>query len=183
MRNIWFALLIPVLALGCFSANSSTLSENSEEGDGEEVKLGTLSSKAPKAWIKEEPSNKLRKDQFRLPKAAGDKEDAELATFYFPGGGSVDENVARWKDKFRTDKGKKVEDFKLDTFKVGKVPVTYLDISGSYVFMVKPPKKDYRMIAVYFDSDDGPFFITVIGPEKTVAAHKKAFDNWLKAFN
>jgi hypothetical protein len=154
-----------------------------EAGGGEKVKLGARSSQTPKNWVKEEPSNKLRLGQFRVPKAKGDDKDAEVALFHFPGGGSVKENLERWKAKFKAPKGKKLDDIsKVDTFKVNGVDVTYLDISGDYVFQVKTPMPDHRMIAIYFDSDDGPFFITLIGPENTVAAAKKGFDSWLKGF-
>src|SRR5206468_4161602 len=103
-------------------------------------------------------------------------------------GGTVKENVARWKGKFKAPKGKTVDDIsKHEDFKVDGVNVTYLDVSGTYQSQMPPDPKvtpfpNYRMIAVVFDSDDGPYFITLIGPENTVAAAKKGFDSWLKAF-
>lgn len=182
MKNRIFAVLLSVAVIGLLALGIVFFSSPSVGGDGEPVKLGARSASAPKDWIKEKPANKLRQAQFRLPKAGGDKDDAEVAIFYFPGGGSVDENVARWKDKFSPPAGKKKDEIaKVDTFKVSGVAVTYLNIYGTYKF-VQPARPDYRMLAVYFDSDDGPFFITLIGPEKTVVHHKEKFDSWLKAF-
>src|SRR5262249_11824306 len=81
------------------------------EGKGEDVTLGGLKSRTPAGWKKEEPG-KLRTHQFRLMHADGDRLDAELAIFYFgaDGGGSVEDNVERWKKQFTPPKGKKIDD-------------------------------------------------------------------------
>lgn len=184
MKNKIPALVMALLALGGLAFCIAIFwSPAAEGGDGEPVKLGARSSKTPKSWVSEKPSNKLRMAQYRVPKAKGDDKDAEVALFHFPGGGSVKENVDRWKAKFKAPKGKTLDEIsKVDTFKVNGVDVTYLDISGNYVFQTPTPQPNYRMLAVYFDADDGPFFITMIGPESTVAAAKTGFDNWLQAF-
>src|SRR5436190_23547331 len=73
-----------------------------QEGKGSEVSLGGMKSKAPAEW-KEEALTPAQKQmgrlmQFRIPKAGDDKQDAELLIFYLQGqGGSIDENVKRWK--------------------------------------------------------------------------------------
>ena len=119
-------------------------------------------------------------------------QDAELAIFFFgPGGGGSDaDNIKRWKGQFQPPEGKSIDDVaKLDKFKVGKVEIVYLDIEGTYLF--KPPFDpnakakafpDYRRFGVIFASDNGPYFITLTGPAKTIAQHKKGFDEWLKGF-
>ena len=38
------------------------------------------------------------------------------------------------------------------------------------------------MIGVIFESPGGPYFMTLIGPARTVEQHKKGFDEWLKNF-
>ena len=161
---------------------------------GEAVELGTLKSKAPAGWKKQEPSNKLRMAQFVVPKVAGDDEDAELVVFFFGkgGGGSNDDNIKRWKGQFLAPEGKTIDDAtKIEKFKVGKVAdIVYVDMQGTYKFK-NPPfdpnakevrKPNFRRIGVIFDSDDGPFFITLTGPAKTMAKNKDAFDDWIKAF-
>jgi hypothetical protein len=160
---------------------------------GEVLELDGLKSAVPADWKKEQPTSKLRTYQFRLPKAKGSEKDAELVIFYFgPGsGGSVDANLSRWKGQFKAPEGKTIDEVsRLDTFKVGAVEITYLDISGTYLFKNPPfdpnakvqPLPDYRRLGVIFASENGPYFITVTGDAKTVASHKKAFDDWLKAF-
>ena len=62
-------------------------------GKGTAIELDGLKSTTPSSWKVEEPDPKLGKfriHQFRLPRADGDKEDAELVVFFFgPGGGGA----------------------------------------------------------------------------------------------
>jgi hypothetical protein len=152
---------------------------------GTVVTLGDLKSAAPAAWKSQPPANKFRANQF----AVG---DAELVIFYFGGsGGSVDDNIKRWKAVFVPPEGKSIDDVsKLETFKVGKAELTYLDIQGTFLSK-NPPfdpnakterKPDYRRLAVYFACEGGPYFIHLTGPAKTVEQNKKSFDDWLKNF-
>jgi hypothetical protein len=126
---------------------------------------------------------------FTLPKAEGDKEDASLTIYFFGagGGGGVDANVKRWQGMFKAPAG---ENSKTEKTKVGDVPVTALDISGTYLFKAQPfnpqakteEKPDFRMVGVVFESKNGPYFMRLVGPTKTVEKHKKEFDEWLKNF-
>ena len=157
------------------------------------VTLDGLKSDAPKSWKIQEPSNKFRAFQFALPKAEGDKEDAELVIFYFGegGGGGVADNLKRWKGMFQAPEGKSIDDVsKVEKLKIGNVEATYLDVQGTYLYKFPPfdpnakiTKKDnFRRLGVVFASEKGPYFITVTGPAKTVESQKKSFDDWLKAF-
>lgn len=156
------------------------------------VEIDGLKSSTPKSW-KPGEATKFRYYQAALPKAKGDENDAELVVFFFGpgGGGGVEENIKRWKGMFKAPEGKSIDDVsKVDAFKVGDVKVTYLDVRGTYLFksaQFNPNAKvearpNSRMLAVVFDSPNGPYFIRVTGPAATVDAHKQDFDNWLKAF-
>src|SRR5579862_9947219 len=120
-----YLLTVPTLALLAWylPTHGSTLG-------GTEVKLGKLSSMAPASWKKGKPGNKFRVYQFSVPKADGDTKDAEVVIFYFDGGGgSAEDNIKRWQDMFiPPESGKRSS---VENFKVGKVEVTYLDISGT----------------------------------------------------
>lgn len=152
------------------------------------VELDGMKSKAPAAWKPQKTSSGMRKYSFKIEKAAGEPEDTEVVVFFFGkgGGGGVEENLKRWKGMFKDPAGDKA---KTDKFKVGEVQVTTLDISGTYLF--KPPadpnakaveKPDFRALHAIYASPNGPFFINLRGPAKTVEAQKKAFEGWLKAF-
>jgi hypothetical protein len=168
-----------------------------EKGDkGTRVTIDGLTSVAPAEWKEEEPpeiSRRMRYKQFRLPKVEGDKQDTELIIFFFGtgAGGSAAENVKRWKDFFIPPKGKKIDDVaKVEKMKVGDVPVTYLDVEGTYKYKAAPfvpdsraeLRPDYRMVGVVFESKKGPYYFRLVGPAKTVAHYKKGFDQFLKGF-
>src|SRR5262249_47532801 len=134
----------------------------------------------------------FRKYQFAVPKADGDKEDAELLILHLGGsGGDNEANIKRWKMTFAPPPGKNIDDVsKVENFKVGDVPVTYVDISGTYLYKVPPfapnaktiAKENYRFLGAIFDSKDGPYYIRMTGPARTVEASKKGFEEWLKGF-
>ena len=149
------------------------------------VTLDGLSSPVPADW-KEQPAGGMRVKSFTVPHAPGDTRDAEVIVFFFgPGqGGGVEDNVTRWQSMFEGPKGK------LETFQVGGVKTTVFDVSGTYLYKPRPvdpsiaPERrpDHRMLGVVFETSHGPYFIRFVGPQKTVAAHKAAFEGWLKGF-
>lgn len=160
---------------------------------GSVVELDGLKSRAPAHWKVEEPSSRMRSHQIRIPKVKGDSDDAELIVFYFGqgGGGSVEDNIKRWKGQFQAPEGKKIDDVsKVTKSKVGSVDLTVLEVEGIYLFKAAPfdpnarteKKPDYRMVSVVFESPNGPYFIRFVGPAKTIGENKKAFDEWLKSF-
>lgn len=159
----------------------------------EEVSLGDLKSKTPASWKSSPPSNKFRAYQASVPKSKDDAEDAELVVFFFGpgGGGGVADNLKRWKSMFEAPAGKSIDDVaKVETFKVGKAELTYLDVTGIYLSKFPPfdpnakttRKTNFRRLGVFFDVDGGPYFITLTGPAATVSAAKADFDSWLKNF-
>ncbi len=157
-----------------------------DDQKGTIVTIDGLSSKTPADWKESEASSQFRFKQFTLPKQGEDKADAELILFFFGpgGGGGVDANVKRWKGMFEGGKSDQQE------LKIGEVKATYLDLTGTYLMRKRPndpnerptPMPGYRMLAVVFESPKGPYFFRLVGPEKTVAHHKKGFDEWLKSF-
>jgi hypothetical protein len=184
-RNVW------LLAFAAIAA--TTLSLQAQDSQGTPVVLGGLKSAAPADWKAQKSSSEMRAYQFKLPKADGDKEDAELVIFHFgpQGGGTVPDNIKRWKAMFVPPSGKTIDDVaKVSELKVGDADVTYLALEGTYKFKERPfdpnakeeLKPDWRMVGIVFGSKNGPYYIRFVGPAKTVAKHQKAFDEWLKAF-
>jgi len=161
------------------------------ENKGKEVELDGLKSKVPETWKAQETNSQFRAAQFTIPKADGDDRDGELVVYFFGkgGGGGVEANVKRWQQQIVPAEGKKIEDvMKKDSFKVGDVYVTVVDLQGTYqapAFAAnqKPEKiPNARMIGVVFESPNGPYFFKLVGPTKTIEANKKGFDEWLKSF-
>ena len=159
----------------------------------DDVTLDKLTSKTPESWKAQEPSNKMRAYQFSLPKAKDADDDAELVISFFGvgSGGKLNENLARWKTMIQPPEGKTTEDItKITKIELPKAKLTSLDMTGTFLSKFPPfdpnakvtKKANYRRIGVYFDCENGPYFITVVGPAATIQHHKEAFDNWLKNF-
>lgn len=154
-----------------------------------DVELDGLKSKTPASWKEAKVNSSMRRAQFVVDKEPGDSENGEIVVFFFGKGqgGGVEENLKRWKSQFKEPAGEKA---KVETFKVGNVQVTYLDLQGTFLSKVPPfdpnaktvEKPNYRALNAVFASPNGPYFIRFSGPNKTVEAHKKEFDDWLKNF-
>src|SRR5579864_279873 len=173
-----FAGLLACLAVGAAGADD----KNVFDIDG-------LKSAVPSSWKAEKPRNRLRYAEFRLPRAEGDRADADLSVFRNISG-TTEQNVERWKRQFLPPKGKSIDDVsKVTKLKVAGREVVYFEVAGT--FLDGPPmlpasrkvkRPDYRMIAVQFDGPKNVWHFKLIGPAKTIAKHKKEFDNWLESF-
>jgi hypothetical protein len=158
---------------------------------GTAVTIDGLTSTTPADWKEAKTASSMRFKQFTLPKAEGDTADAELVIFFFGagGGGGIKANIERWKGQFKPPVGKSIDDVaKSEEMTVGKVKVTYFDVSGTFLYKRTPmdsnveERPNHRMLAIIFESENGPYFFRLVGPEKTVTHHKKGFDEWLKNF-
>ena len=177
MRTMIAAVLTAVFACGLAA----------DDKKGVTVEWGGFKSTTPAGWKEETPSNKMRLAQFKLEKEKGDPEDAELALFASPGGGTIEQNLERQVKKFELAKDAKPAVSKI---KIGKEEATYQDISGTLLKKFPPfdpnakitKVENYRQIYVIFEGKDAVYSLTLLGPAKTVEKHKKEFDEWLKNF-
>jgi hypothetical protein len=160
-----------------------------EPPKGTEVVLDGVKAVTPSSWKAEKPANRLRSHQFKLSKALGDKEDAEL--FILPEvGGKVEDEFDRLRDLFIPPPDMpKSQAAKQSKFTVGKATLHVLDLQGTFRVKhipidqaVKEVKPDYRMVAVIWKSDQTSCSIRLVGPKRTVEAHAKEFESWLKSF-
>lgn len=150
------------------------------------VEFAGMKATPPASWKQKElPANSLRAAQFALPKVDGDKEDADLALFVFPGGaGTPKQNLERQLAKFQ-ETGRTVKDSKI---KFGPIEATYQDISGTYKKKPFPmsqeftPVPDYRQLYVLFEKDGKQYYLNLLGAKTTVEKHKPALEAWLKSF-
>ncbi|HEY8505250.1 MAG TPA: hypothetical protein VIL46_11755 [Gemmataceae bacterium] len=179
-----------LLAVGMFAAGHLGAGPLRAQETGAVVELDGLSSRAPAGWKQEQPKSQMRLTQFKLPKAEGDPADAELVVFYFRGGsGTVEQNLKRQEAKFEPADGKKL-DVKVEKIKVGPHEATYQDIKGTYLEKFPPfapnakitRRENYRQLYVVFTGKKGEYYLTLLGPAKTVEKHKGEFENWLKNF-
>jgi hypothetical protein len=162
------------------SAHGSMPSSVSPSGTG-------LKFTAPPGWIFEKPASSMRQAQYRLPRADGDSEDAEMVVYYFQGGGGgVQANIDRWIGQFSQANGSPAGDSaKVTKKEVNGIPVTTVDVSGTYSGGMGPmgqsaeSKANYRMLAAVLEAGNGPWFFKLTGPAKTVAKWMPSFESFV----
>ncbi len=145
---------------------------------------------APAGWISETPTSSMRKAQYRLPRVAGDTEDAEMVVFYFQGGGGgVQANIDRWIGQFTKADGSPADDAAKTSHKVSHgIPITVVDVSGTYVAGMgsmttdSKGKPNFRMLGAVAESSSGPWFFKLTGPVKTVTKWEPSFESFLDTF-
>lgn len=129
---------------------------------------------APASWVSAPNPSTMRKATYKIPKAGGDTEDAELAIS--SAGGGVEPNIKRWEGQFGDAKAK------TEPRSPNGLKVTLVEIKGSMAgggMMGGPaaaPKKDQMLLGAVVDAGDRQHFLKLVGGEKTVTAAKKDFE-------
>lgn len=147
----------------------------------------TLTFTAPAGWKTVATTSSMRVAQFAVPRAAGDSADAELVVYYFGGsGGTVDANIERWLGQMQQPDGKPSSAVaKRATRTINGLKVTLVDVGGTYVAEMMPgaaPRHNspnFRLRAAVIETANGPYFIKLTGPSRTIAAAEKAFEQFL----
>ena len=150
--------------------------------------LDAMLSDLPDGWTRSEPTSSMRLAQISLAPAKGDKDPADLAVSHFPGsGGSSSANIVRWQNQFKGPKGEPgPEVAKTDTTMVGLLTVITTDVTGTQLAqggMMGGSTREVpnsRMIASVIETPSGNWFIKVVGPAKTVAAHETKVRDFVK---
>lgn len=149
------------------------------------IDAGGLTFEAPAAWKATKPANTMRRAQMSIEPVKGDEEPAQLVLFAFPGGaGGVDENIKRWRSGFKPENG---ELPKVDkkVVKGKNVEVTRVEIAGHYIAPLAPgspqvnDKPNFRLLGGIVQTGGTGYFLRVVGPDKTVSAASKGFDELL----
>lgn len=142
-----------------------------------------LSWTVPANW-KNLGARTMRVATYEAPAAAGDKDPAEIAVFYFGQGqgGGVQANIDRWIGQFE---GKPANPPKPTTRTVSGLKVTTIEHSGTYMSGAmmgpKTPKTGYHLVGVIVEGPQGNVFFRLTGPAKTAAAAKPSFEKLISS--
>jgi hypothetical protein len=147
----------------------------------------TLAYVTPQGWQTQPVASSMRVAEFALPRADGDTEDAQLVVYYFGGsGGGVEANLQRWLSQMQQADGKPASSVaKRETRRVNGLAITLLDVSGTYVAETAPGaserhnKPNFRLRAGVVETANGPYFLKLTGPAKTVAKWDRAFEQFV----
>lgn len=147
---------------------------------GPEVDVGAIRLKAPEGWTRKQPRSTFVAAEFALPKAEGDEADGRLTVSL--AGGSVSDNVKRWRDQF----GGKPEKDQQQEQEIAGLKVTVVDFAGTYSDQPGPfapavERPGYRMLAAIVPVGEQLHFIKSYGPQKTMGDHEDAFHAFLQS--
>jgi hypothetical protein len=158
----------------------------------QEVKLGIVTGKLPGEWTARNPNREFRLAEYVVPKAAGDTAETLMIVFHFGkgGGGGVEDNVKRWIGLMpQADGSDSTAKAKRNTSDRPGLKIHTVDVAGTYQDRPFPrateatPRPNYRMFASIIETTgegtDGPYFIRLVGPAKTVAAAKAGWDAFI----
>ncbi len=140
--------------------------------------LAELSVSVPKEWVKQTPSSPMRLAQWGVPGPAG---PASLTVFRFAGGGgSVADNVERWKMQIHSDPAAPVPEVKQRS--AGTLTVSTLDLQGDYLAPEMSKRSGdvdilgARMLVAVVEGSGDALYLKLIGPRDTVTP-------WLDAWS
>lgn len=189
MRNT-FTFAAALMLAACIASAEEKKDEKKPEaaGDTKPLNFGKddkrYTMQVPAGWKEEEPSNNMRMLQVRIPKAANDPDDAELAAFKMGAAGGADANIARWTKQFGGDASLKTK----RSLKTGVGEATIAEIEGDYTAMsfqqggASEVKKDYKMLGAIIVLDGGgEIYFKFTGPLNTIEKAKAAFDKMMQS--
>jgi len=127
----------------------------------------------------------MRAATYSVPAAAG-AAAGECAVYFFGAGqgGSVQDNIDRWKGQFQGRDGKPAT-ATVGTRTMRGLKVTTVDTSGDYSGMGGPmatsPRSvpNYRLLGAIVEAPGGNVFIKFTGPANTIAANAAKFEQLL----
>jgi hypothetical protein len=181
-------LVITLTSWACSRANTAASATNTPGAQAQTS--GDLHYKVPDGWVAGQPTSKMRVAQFKLPKADGDNEDAELVLYYFGSnqGGTAEANIDRWISQIQQADGASSKDkAKTESLTVNGLKITTVDVSGRYTAEMAPgsgkfyDKPNYRLRAAVIETAKGNYFVKLAGPAKTVGRWEQSFTDYLKS--
>ncbi|WP_437751229.1 hypothetical protein [Sorangium sp. So ce1389] len=150
---------------------------------GQQAAGAELAWDAPASFETAPNPNSMRKATYKIKRAAGDTEDAELSVSQ--AGGSVDANITRWAGQF-SDKSDDAP--KRSELKVNDIKVTVVEVKGTFAGSGMPgmpaasPKPNQALLGAIAETPSGElWFFKMTGPEKTVTGARADFDKLLNS--
>jgi hypothetical protein len=137
----------------------------------------------PGRWLLE-LGREMRLATYAIPATVNGVDKAECAVYYFgPGqGGGVDANVARWAGEFEGGGSPQRSKLTADGMPVNRVRLT--GVYRAHAGMAggsSGPQRDYTLLGAIVEGPNGPLFVKLVGPARTVEPAEKEFDRMLKS--
>lgn len=152
-------------------------------GEPVALRAGGLTFMIPATWQSKPPSSQMRLAEARVPGAAADgSQDCAVAWFQF--GGSVEDNMTRWKGMVTKADGSPAEP-KVEVLEVQGVKVHTVELVGQYTegsMMGPGTKRDNWMFRGAIIETPGQLnFVRMTGPAEQMAGQQGAWVDVLKS--
>jgi hypothetical protein len=143
---------------------------------------------APAGWAPQ-AQRPMRAATYAIAPEFGEKSGAECGVYFFGAGqgGSVEDNIARWKGQFTVTGGAPAP-AKVAKRTVHGLAMTTVDVSGDYSGLGGPFSDGagkvggYRLLGAIVSAPGGNVFIKCTGPLKTMSVNQPKFDQLLSSF-
>lgn len=175
-RLHWSVNLLPAITLVLCISQSVYGEETAKNAI--KVGEGQVELTAPETWEQKQPRVRIIEAEFSVKPAEGD--DAAGRVTVMGAGGTVKQNIDRWIGQFTQTTRNKSEKKKIAGQEVHVVDLagTFKDQRGP--FAPATLKEKYRMLgAIIVTEKSGQYFVKFYGPEATVTANEKAFNEML----
>ena len=129
----------------------------------------------PKRWLVVPHPSPMRLVTYRVPRATGDAEDAELSVTR--AGGDVQANADRWIGQFDAE-GQKTG--KKTSRKIAGLNVVVVEVKGAYQGMsASAPQAGFMLLGAIVETAGEAHFFKLTGPEKSVEAARTELESLL----
>jgi len=147
--------------------------------DGAKVRMGPVYLVAPSTWTQERGTADLPVAEFSLPRAKGDKADAQLTVA--AAGGNDRKSVERLREQLKQKPG----EGSAEHLQIGGNDVVLADSSGDYSDTSDPfpspvGEGRYRVLSATVFVGSQVYFVNCTGPEKTVGERATEFRAFLQ---
>jgi hypothetical protein len=146
--------------------------------EGQMLQLELVVFTIPASWNSKPATSGIILAEFELPAAEGDEDAGRLTVS--TAGGSVEDNLQRWRDQFGGDPESASEKEE----EINGMKVTLVDFSGEYKdqrgpFAPATQRPGYRMLAAIIPVSGELHFVKAVGPAATIDKHADAFQAFI----
>jgi hypothetical protein len=130
--------------------------------------------KVPEAWKTMPNPSPMRIATYRVPRASGDADDADVSVTR--AGGGTEANIERWLGQFDDAGQDKRSQKTVRGLKVTIVEVAGTFLGGGMMGAAPAPKKGWALLGAIVETPGAPYFFKLTGPSASVRAARPAFD-------
>ncbi len=160
------------------STMPETSAPDADPAKSDLIQLAGAVAPKPASWQWTKPTMQFRSAQYIVPArdGTGDGADFIVSIFAAGDGGPVQTNIDRWAGQFRNADGSPVKASPQTITRDG-MTLTTVELKGAYQGMgAAGPKQDQMQLGAIIEGDDGTTFLRLLGPAKTVEAHRAEWD-------